>query len=67
MAVLIALALNPVTGILTARTNGLGRIPAVNIATTVVSRGEFAIILATLAAGAGLDPRSPSVEPPAAI
>jgi monovalent cation:H+ antiporter-2, CPA2 family len=57
MAVLMALALNPVAGILTARANGLGRIPAVNIATTVVSRGEFAIILATLAAGAGLDPR----------
>jgi monovalent cation:H+ antiporter-2, CPA2 family len=57
IAVVLALITNPLAGILTARANGLGRVPAVNIGTAVLSRGEFAIILATLAAGAGLDPR----------
>jgi monovalent cation:H+ antiporter-2, CPA2 family len=57
VAVAMSLVLNPLAGILTARANELGRLAATNIGTAVLSRGEFAIILATLAAGAGLDPR----------
>jgi monovalent cation:H+ antiporter-2, CPA2 family len=57
IAVVLALITNPLAGFITARANGLGRVAAINIGTAVLSRGEFAIILATLAAGAGLDPR----------
>ncbi len=34
-----------------------GRRPAANIGTTSLGRGEFSLILATLAVAAGLDPR----------
>lgn len=56
-AVALSLVLNPLAGIITARLSGLGRVQAANIGTTVLSRGEFSIILASLAAAAGLDPR----------
>lgn len=56
-AVALSLVLNPLAGIITARLSGLGRMQAANIGTTVLARGEFSIILASLAAAAGLDPR----------
>jgi monovalent cation:H+ antiporter-2, CPA2 family len=40
-----------------ARINSLDRLAAANIAFSVVARGEFALILATLATQAGLDER----------
>jgi CPA2 family monovalent cation:H+ antiporter-2 len=40
-----------------ARVQGFGQIPAANIGLTILGRGEFSIILAALAASAGLDPR----------
>ncbi len=56
-AVVLSLILNPAAGIIVAKVNGLGRVAAVNIGTTVLSRGEFSIIIAALAASAGLDER----------
>jgi CPA2 family monovalent cation:H+ antiporter-2 len=56
-AVLLSLTLNPLAGVITARIGRLGRVAATNIGTTVLARGEFSIILATLAATAGLDQR----------
>ena len=46
-----------IAGITTARLNRLDRVGAANIAFTVLARGEFALVLVTLAAGAGLDER----------
>jgi monovalent cation:H+ antiporter-2, CPA2 family len=56
-AVALSLVLNPAAGIIVAKVNGLGRVAATNIGTTVLSRGEFSIIIAALAASAGLDER----------
>jgi len=56
-AVALSLTLNPLAGIITARMGRLRRVAAANIGTTVLARGEFSIILATLAATAGLDER----------
>jgi hypothetical protein len=47
-AVLLSLTLNPLAGVITARIGRLGRVAATNIGTTVLARGEFSIILATL-------------------
>jgi monovalent cation:H+ antiporter-2, CPA2 family len=44
-------------GVVAARLHGFGREPAANIGLTVLSRGEFSLVLASLALGAGLDPR----------
>lgn len=55
IAVVLTIVANLVAGWLTTR--GLGLSAAVNAAFTLLSRGEFALILATLAAGAGLDKR----------
>jgi CPA2 family monovalent cation:H+ antiporter-2 len=59
--VLIALAvtfvMNLAAGLVTARIYGFGPRPAANVATTLLARGEFALILATMAAAAGLDDR----------
>jgi monovalent cation:H+ antiporter-2, CPA2 family len=55
--VALSLILNPAAGIIVAKVNGLGRVAATNIGTTVLSRGEFSIIIAALAASAGLDER----------
>ena len=49
--------LNVVAGLLAARLHGFGRNAAANIGLTILGRGEFSLILATLAAAAGLDPR----------
>lgn len=46
-----------VAGIIAARIQGLGPLAAANIGLTVVARGEFSLILASLAIAAGLDGR----------
>ena len=56
-AIAVSLVLAVVAGAATARINELDRQAAANIAFAVLARGEFALILVTLAAGAGLDDR----------
>lgn len=56
-AVAVTLAMNVLAGIATAKLCGFGPQATANISTTLVARGEFALILATMAAGAGLDER----------
>ncbi|MEU1115516.1 MULTISPECIES: cation:proton antiporter [unclassified Streptomyces] len=56
-AVAVTLAMNVLAGLGAARVYGFGAGPAANISTTLLARGEFALILATMAAGAGLDDR----------
>ncbi|WP_323446316.1 cation:proton antiporter [Streptomyces yaizuensis] len=56
-AVAVTLAMNVLAGLAAARIYDFGPQPAANIATTLLARGEFALILATMAAGAGLDAR----------
>ncbi|MGZ8764452.1 MAG: cation:proton antiporter, partial [Acidimicrobiia bacterium] len=56
-AVLITFALNIVAGILTARLYRFGRRAAANVGLTILARGEFSLILASLALSAGLDAR----------
>jgi CPA2 family monovalent cation:H+ antiporter-2 len=57
IAVVVSLALNLAAGIIAARMHDYRRGPAANIGLTVLGRGEFSLILATLAAAAGLDDR----------
>ena len=57
IAVVLSLVLNVTAGLIAARMNGFGRGPAANIGLTILGRGEFSLILATLAAEAGLDAR----------
>ena len=56
-AVALSLVLNVVAGLLAARLQGYGPEAAANIGLTILGRGEFSLILATLAAAAGLDSR----------
>jgi CPA2 family monovalent cation:H+ antiporter-2 len=56
-AVVMSLVLNAVAGLVAARIYGFGPVGAANIGLTVLGRGEFSLVLAALAAGAGLDPR----------
>ncbi|MEU6989560.1 cation:proton antiporter [Streptomyces sp. NPDC046465] len=56
-AVALTLLMNVLAGLGAARVYGFGAGPAANISTTLLARGEFALILATMAAGAGLDER----------
>ncbi|GAB2481739.1 cation:proton antiporter [Streptosporangium sandarakinum] len=56
-AVAITLLLNVAAGTAAAKLNSFGRREAVNISLTVLSRGEFALVLATMALAAGLDTR----------
>ncbi|MGW4204271.1 cation:proton antiporter [Streptomyces sp. NPDC004726] len=56
-AVAVTLAMNVLAGIAAARIYRFGPGPAANISTTLLARGEFALILATMAANAGLDGR----------
>ncbi|MER5254118.1 MULTISPECIES: cation:proton antiporter [unclassified Streptomyces] len=56
-AVAVTLLMNVLAGIGAARVYGFGAGPAANISTTLLARGEFALILATMAATAGLDER----------
>ncbi|WP_314416504.1 cation:proton antiporter [Streptomyces kroppenstedtii] len=56
-AVALTLVMNVLAGLGAARIYGFGAGPAANISTTLLARGEFALILATMAAVAGLDER----------
>ncbi|MEU4996361.1 cation:proton antiporter [Streptomyces sp. NPDC021622] len=56
-AVALTLLMNVLAGLGAARVYGFGAGPAANISTTLLARGEFALILATMAATAGLDER----------
>ncbi|MET9090575.1 cation:proton antiporter [Streptomyces cyaneofuscatus] len=56
-AVVLTLAMNVAAGLAAARIYDFGSQGTANIATTLVARGEFALILATMAAAAGLDSR----------
>ncbi|MGW7134122.1 cation:proton antiporter [Streptomyces bobili] len=57
VAVTLTVVMNGAAGLIAARLHGYGPEPAANIATTLLARGEFALILAAMAAGAGLDER----------
>ena len=56
-AVALTFVLNMAAGVVAARVRGLDREAAVNIGLTLVSRGEFALVLGSLALAAGLDER----------
>ncbi|MGW2618863.1 cation:proton antiporter [Streptomyces sp. NPDC001500] len=53
----LTVAMNGAAGLIAARLYGYGPEPAANIAATLLARGEFALILAAMAASAGLDER----------
>ncbi|GAA2450943.1 cation:proton antiporter [Streptomyces macrosporus] len=57
VAVAITLVMNLLSALFTARMYGFGPQPTANVAITLTARGEFALILATMAATAGLDER----------
>lgn len=57
IAVSITLGANLTAGVFTARLFGFNQRAAMNIGLTVLGRGEFSLILATLAIAAGLDGR----------
>jgi monovalent cation:H+ antiporter-2, CPA2 family len=57
LAVLMTFALNIVSGMFLAWLNKMGMVEGINAAAILVNRGEFTLILATLAVGAGLDHR----------
>ena len=57
IAVVVTLFFNIVAGVVAARLYGYGRAAASNTALMLVSRGEFELILASLAVAAGLDSR----------
>ncbi|MCF2130226.1 cation:proton antiporter [Strepomyces sp. STD 3.1] len=56
-AAVLTVVMNIAAGLCVARLYTYGAQPAAEIATTLVARGEFALILAAMAAGAGLDER----------
>jgi CPA2 family monovalent cation:H+ antiporter-2 len=56
-AVLLTMLLNSAAGLAAARLYRLGGESATNVAVTILARGEFALVLAAAAAGAGLDSR----------
>jgi monovalent cation:H+ antiporter-2, CPA2 family len=57
IAVFITLIANVVAGLVAARLFGFNQRAAANIGLTILGRGEFSLILATLAIAAGLDGR----------
>jgi len=57
LAVLVTFVLNIVAGLFIARLHGMGTTEGINSAAILVNRGEFTLILATLAVAAGLDHR----------
>lgn len=57
VAVVLSIVLNLTAGVVAARLEGFGRTAAANIGLTILGRGEFSLILATLATAAGLDDR----------
>ncbi|MGH3389918.1 MAG: cation:proton antiporter [Actinomadura sp.] len=56
-AAALTIVMNVAAGLIAARLHGYGPRPAADIATTLLARGEFALILAAIAASAGLDRR----------
>jgi CPA2 family monovalent cation:H+ antiporter-2 len=56
-AVAVSLVLNLLAGKVAARINGFDRRGALDIGLTVLGRGEFSLIIATLGVAAGLDAR----------
>ena len=56
-AVVLTVLLNAAAGLAAARLYRLGAQSATNVAVTILARGEFSLILAAAAAGAGLDRR----------
>ncbi|MEU1800042.1 cation:proton antiporter [Streptomyces sp. NPDC019937] len=56
-AAALTIVMNVVAGLLVARLYRYGPEPAAEIATTLLARGEFALILASMATSAGLDAR----------
>ena len=57
IAIVVTLSINTLSGVVAARLFGFNQRAAANIGTTVLGRGEFSLILATLALAAGLDDR----------
>ncbi|MGX9227686.1 cation:proton antiporter [Streptomyces albus] len=57
VAVAVTVAMNILAAICAARIYGFDSVPTANVATTLLARGEFALILATMASAAGLDDR----------
>src|SRR6478735_2211657 len=57
IAIVVTVVVNFVAAIIVSRRSGLGRVPATNLATTILARGEFSLIIAALGAEAGLDAR----------
>ncbi len=57
VAIVVSLVLAVLAGAGAARINGLDRLAAANVSFSVLARGEFALILVSLAAAAGLDER----------
>ena len=57
IAAIVTLVVNLTAGVVTARLFGFNQRGAVNLGLTILGRGEFSLILATLAIAAGLDPR----------
>ncbi|KQQ94072.1 MULTISPECIES: cation:proton antiporter [Microbacteriaceae] len=57
IAIVMTIILNVAAGQFVARINGLGVQAGINAAVILQNRGEFALILATLSVGAGLDER----------
>jgi CPA2 family monovalent cation:H+ antiporter-2 len=57
IAIVMTVVVNLVAAVVVSRRSGLGRVPAANLATTILARGEFSLIIAALGAEAGLDPR----------
>ena len=57
VAVVLTVVVNFVAATIVGRRSGLGRVPTANLATTILARGEFSLIIAALGSEAGLDPR----------
>jgi len=56
-AVVLTVLLNAAAGLAAARLYRLGAEPATNVGLTILARGEFSLVLAAVATGAGLDGR----------
>jgi monovalent cation:H+ antiporter-2, CPA2 family len=59
VAVAMAIATNLVAGLIAARLQGMSAFTGLEVGFILLSRGEFALILATIATAAGLDDRLP--------
>jgi CPA2 family monovalent cation:H+ antiporter-2 len=57
IAVTMTMLVNFVAALVVSRRAGLGRVPTTNLATTILARGEFSLIIAALGTEAGLDAR----------